>query len=752
MNEEASQIPIIIRDSLFAFALSLLFFGCVACSKTATVHPISKPNLLLVTLDTTRADRIGCYGYQQAETPNLDQLAAEGILFKQAVAVAPVTLPSHASILTGLYPPRHGVRDNVDFRLPESETTLAEHLKKHGYITGGVVGSIILSSDLGLNQGFDFYSELKQPPNPKPSGARIQYKRILERPASEVTSSAIAFLDEIKEQPFFLWVHYFDPHYDYAPPVPYSERFSDRLYDGEIAYTDSQLGRLLNEIEHRGLAENTLIVVTADHGESLGEHGEETHALFIYEAAIRVPLIMKFEGIIPEGLSSPQLVSGVDLVPTLLELMNLPLIENVHGVSFEKAARGLKQPAREAAYAEAIHPEHAYGWSSLYALRDDKTKFIEAPEPELYDLQKDPEELTNLATTRSEDVAAWRRQLNASLQEFGQADPSAQHLMDQEARERLASLGYISSGAANTGRQNRPDPKHLVPQHNAFLLAKRYISLNRSQEALELLRQILKADPENPAALSLYGTLLYSSGHAEQGLLQLREAAESSPGVFENHWNLANALHLSGHLSEAAKAYRAAISIHPFSAESHYALGNILYEMKDFQGAVSAYQDAMRLGIETPSIRAALGAAFADAGDATHAERELRSAVKEDPKIAMAWNKLGILAEKENRKDEAIICYEKALEAEPDFADALFNLAKVNLLLGDLEQANQNLERLLKIHPSYPLAYYLKAHLCIAAGDRECARKSLKQFLKHSRGTDAKLAEAARKLLEDLEK
>ncbi len=752
MNEKASQRLRHICNCSLAFFLFSFFIGVTACHRSSTVPSSLKPNLLLITLDTTRADRIGCYGYQQAETPTMDLLAREGVLFEQAVAVAPVTLPSHASILTGLYPPRHGVRDNADFRLPESERTLAEHLKQQGYITGAVVGSVILSSQLGLAQGFDSYSEIPLTSHRDPSGAIIHYTEILERPASEVTDSALDFLKHLNEKPFFLWVHYFDPHHDYRPPPPYSEKFSARLYDGEIAYTDAQLGRLLREIEHRGLAKNTLVVVTADHGESLGEHGEETHALFIYEAAIHVPLILRFADIIPAGSHSSRLVSGVDLAPALLELMNLPPLENVHGSSFAKAARGLKQPPREVVYAEAVYPERAYGWSALRALRNDQTKFIEAPEPEFYDLQQDPDELSNLAAMRGEEVTSWRNRLKMLLQKFGEADPAAQHLMDKEARERLSSLGYISSGAARANQQNLLDPKHFVDQHNDFLRAKTLVSLGRSREAQGLLHQILKADPKNPAALSLYGTLLYSSGQLKLGLARLKEAAESSPGVFEHQWNLANALHLSGHLAEALKAYRAALSIHPFSAESHYALGNVLYEMKDFQGAVQEYQEALQLGIDTPLLRAALGAALLDGGDEVRAERELHRAVREDPNIARAWNKLGILAEKKDLEKEAINYYEKALVAEPDFPDALFNYAKLSLLMGNLDQADQILERLLESHSSYPLAHYLKAHLCIADKDADCARRSLNQFLTEYRGTDAKVVEAARKMLENLEK
>lgn len=742
------------KKAIFSYkvAVLVLLLGSVGCNGPSSITPPPQPNLLLVTLDTTRADRIGCYGYQHAETPHLDKLATEGVLFEQSIAVAPVTLPSHASILTGLYPPRHGVRDNADFRLPGVEITLAEHLKELGYATRAVVGSIILSSDLGLNQGFDVYDEPQSKPEIAPAGTRVEHVRILERPASEVTDSAIAILDRMQDGPFFLWVHYFDPHHDYAPPPPYSTRFAERLYDGEIAYTDAQLGRLLDELGRRGLAKNTLVAVTADHGESLGEHGENTHALFIYDSTILVPLILRLPGRIPADQRTSRLVSGVDLVPTLLELMGLTPMKGIHGKSFARAARGLPLSAREPVYAEAIYPERAYGWSALHALRDDETKFIEAPEPELYNLRQDPMELRNLAPRKANDTLIWKSKLQSILQEFGEADPSSQHPLDSEARERLASLGYISSGSPKIKRKDRPDPKHLVAQHNAFLKAKSLVATGHLEEAQSSLRQVLQADPENPAALALNGTLLFSAGQHDRGLTQLEEAARSSPGVFENQWNLANALHLSGKLPDAAQAYRNAISIHPFSAKAHFALGNVLYAMKDFTTAIQEYREAIRLGIDSPLLQAALGAALADSGDTARAELSLRKAVQADPTLARAWNKLGILVERADRKEEARQLYHKALESEPDFADALFNHAKVSLLLGDLETAGQEVEQLLMLHPSYPLTQYLKAHLCVAAGDKECAQKALQQFLKRSGESDPGLLEIAKKMLKDLQK
>ncbi|MBZ5640068.1 MAG: sulfatase-like hydrolase/transferase, partial [Acidobacteriia bacterium] len=608
--------------SLVGTALVLASAGCGGSSRRAAEV---RTNLLLVTLDTTRADRLGCYGYKRAETPRLDRLAAEGMLAEHAVAVAPLTLPSHVSILTGLYPPRHGVRDNADFRLPGVETTLAEHLKGQGYSTAAVVGSLVLSGSLGLDQGFDHYDEPGARRRPAVEGALAVYRPIVERPASEVTDAAIAALDRIGGGPFFLWVHYYDPHHPYTPPPPYASRFADRPYDGEIAYADAELGRLLDDLKRRGLLDRTLVVVTADHGESLGEHGEETHGLFLYDAAIRVPLILRMHGAIPEGRRFDGLVSAVDLVPTALDLMSLPPLAGTQGRSFAGAARGGSLADREPAYSEAIYAERVYGWAPTYALREVSSKFIEAPEPEIYELAGDPGETRNLAGSRGADVESWRRRLASVQQGFGRADASARETMDSDARAKLLSLGYLSGGASKVERTSRPDPKRLVAEHVRFLQAKSLVGAGRPKDALALVTQVLRADPENPAALALSGTLLFSGGRREPGLSQLEAAARSAPGVYENQWNLANALHLSGRLAEAARAYRAALALQPSAAEARYALGNALYGTGDAAGAVREYNEALRLGLASPAVHTALASALAASGDLGGAEAALRA-------------------------------------------------------------------------------------------------------------------------------
>jgi choline-sulfatase len=709
-----------------------------------------RPNLLLVTLDTVRFDHLGCYGNKGVETPGLDRLAREGLLVEQAVAVAPLTLPSHASILTGLYPPRHGVRDNSDFRLPAAVTTLAEHLKSQGYATEAVVGSVVLSSSLGLEQGFDRYDEPAAIPRETAPRGHALFRPVLERPAAAVTDAAIVALDQTGEKPFFLWVHYYDPHQPYAPPEPYARRFSGRPYDGEIAYVDAQLGRLVDELSKRGLLDRTLVVVTADHGESLGDHGEETHGLFVYDATIHVPLLLRFPGSIPEGRRVDRVASGVDIVPTALDLMELPPLPGVQGVSFARAARGEAQGPRDAAYAEAVYAERVYGWAPTFCLRDAGTKFIEAPETELYALGTDPREERNLAPSRADDVKQWKGRFDAATAAIGTPDASAESPMDAEARERLASLGYLSGSSGAIQRSSRPDPKRLVGVNQQLVHATTLISQGRSAEALAVLTEALAADPENPAVLTLAGTLAFNSGKKEQAISQLQSAARLAPSVYDNQWNLANALHLSRRLPEAATAYRAALAVRPLSSEARYGLGTVLIAMNDAPGAVETYNEALRLGQRAAKVRAGLGIALAATGDTARAMASLREAVDEDPSLVVAWNKIGILTAQRGKTNEALGFFAKALAAEPDNPDALSNHARASMLLGDLETARRDVEHLARKQPNFPTAWSLRAQILEASGDKEGAQAVVREFLKNSQGADPRTVQSAQEMLKKL--
>jgi choline-sulfatase len=402
---------------------------------------------------TTRADRLSPYGLMDVPMPGLDRLAREGVLFHQATSVAPLTLPAHASILTGLLPPRHGVRDNMDQPLAPAYTTLAELLRDRGFRTGAFVGSAIVNPDRGLSQGFDYYSGVVADDRRGADGRQ--------RRADAVMSDAIRWLNEIGDSRFFIWTHLYDPHRPYDPPAPFKSRHLDP-YIGEIAFADAQIGRLLDTLERRQLLDRTLVIVTADHGESLGEHGERDHGVFVYESVLRVPLIIRAPGV-PTGRVD-SVVRLVDIMPTVLDVLGVERRE-MDGVSLMGALRGDGSGRDLEAYAESLYPQR-YGWSAVRALRDGRFKVIAAPRPELYDLERDPFEEHNLYQQRHDVADGLRRRLVALAGGTIDAyvDRGSAAAAPADLRERLAALGYVGSEVSRPLpiREDLPDPKDCI--------------------------------------------------------------------------------------------------------------------------------------------------------------------------------------------------------------------------------------------------------------------------------------------------
>jgi arylsulfatase A-like enzyme len=337
-------------------------------------------NVLVVVIDTLRADRLGCYGYQKARTPVTDSLAESGVLFSRAYCNQPITLPSHATIFTGTHPAYHGVNDNGLFRLPEQAVTLAEILKDRGFTTAAIISSFVLHRQFGMDQGFDHYDDRL---SNKRGETTLGFK---EMPAVDVSDRAVAWIDRHSDERWMLWLHYFDPHAAYVPPPRFLEGVP-HPYDGEVAYADFELGRVIDLLEQKGLKKRTLIVFTSDHGEGLDEHGEPTHAVFLYNSTVRVPLIISLPGVIPGGKSADALVSLMDLMPTILDALGLKIPEHVQGRSlvpqlFKDTGDGREIPV----LMETMAPWHQYGWSPSKAVLEAGYKFIQAPKPELYDL------------------------------------------------------------------------------------------------------------------------------------------------------------------------------------------------------------------------------------------------------------------------------------------------------------------------------------------------------------------------------
>ncbi len=430
-------------------------FAIVATMGTMawSLAPAARPTgVVIITLDTTRADRLSPYGFMDATMPHLDRLAREGVVFDRAMSVAPLTLPAHSSLFTGLIPPQHGVRDNGDAALGPEHTTLAEALGREGFRTGAFVGSAVLDADRGLAQGFEIYRDAvsvdgkASPP--------------LQRRGDEIVTDAARWLDEVAGSPYFLWVHLYDAHRPYDPPEPYRSLHADP-YIGELLFVDSQIGRLLDAMTQRKMLDRSIVIIVADHGESLGEHGERDHGIFVYDSVVRVPFIVRVPGLTPRRVG--QLVRLTDVMPTVLALLGLPAPRS-DGVSLVDLMTGRKTHLDVDGYSESLYPER-FGWSPLRALSDGRFKMIDAPRPELYDLYRDPFEERNLYDERRAVAEAMRNKLQALTSDRRSAVRPTDELHDG-----LAALGYIGAQpiAARSEHNSLPDPKDCIEaRHSA---------------------------------------------------------------------------------------------------------------------------------------------------------------------------------------------------------------------------------------------------------------------------------------------
>jgi arylsulfatase A-like enzyme len=406
-------------------AASIVLVAGATAARETMLRP--RPSgLVIVTLDTTRADRLPAYGFGSVATPAIDGLASRGAVFDEAVSVAPLTLPAHTSLFTGLYPPHHGVRDNTDRALDPAHPTLASLLHDRGFHTAAFVGAIVLGADRGLSRGFDVYDDGRAPGLPPPR----------RRPGREVVDRARAWIDSLDGQPFFLWVHLYDVHAPQALPVEFRRASGDR-YEGGIAYVDDQIGRLLDALGRRDRLSNTVIVVAGDHGESLGDHGEQEHGIFLYESTLRVPLVVCAPGVAARRVAG--VTSVVDLFPTVLRLLGVAVPAPGDGVSLVPALMGGRLPER-AIYAESVYAAH-FGWGPLRMIRDGRFKFIDAPTPELYDLDRDPNERHNVAAEHLATAAALRGELLRMPQQVA-LDRDAFRL-PLERLQALDALGYV---------------------------------------------------------------------------------------------------------------------------------------------------------------------------------------------------------------------------------------------------------------------------------------------------------------------
>ena len=624
-------------------------------------------NVILITLDTTRADHLGCYGHAERPTPNIDALAARGVRFSQCTSAAPSTLPSHATIFTATYPYVHGVRDNVGFRLVEANATLAEALHRAGYRTAAFVAAFVLNRDTGLDQGFDVYDDAGQ-------------RR--ERPGAEVCDAAIAWLRRQGGERFFLWLHLFDPHYPYEPPPAFRQRYASP-YVGEVAFADEQVGRLVSALDRLRLRERTLIAVTADHGEGLGEHNEETHLFYIYDTTLSVPLVFHCPGRVPAGRVCRTQVRTVDIAPTILDFVGIDVaaaLPAAQGRSLRQQIAGDAAATDLPAYGEALGGQYVLGTAALRCLRAAGWKYIHAPRPELYHVSEDPHELCNLAAEMPERVGQMRERLREAIRNSPPpvaGDATAR--LAAAARDRLQSLGYVGGAPlpadAASSEMERfeavgPDPK----DHAADFAA-----VGQAMELLQAGRY----------------------GEAEALYARLRT---TFPGVAELGMQQARSVFLQNRFEEAIAICRALVADHPDNPRVRYDLGKLLERVGDRAGAIEQYGAAVRLDPEYPEAQYDLGVALRKMGREGEALECFRAAVRARPTYVDARINLGVGLAASGRLDEALEQYRAALTVAPDDAAIHYNLGNALLRKGDRAGAIAAYEQALGLKPDFAAA------------------------------------------------
>ncbi|MGA9527046.1 MAG: sulfatase-like hydrolase/transferase [Terriglobales bacterium] len=593
-------------------------------------------NVILITIDTLRADHLGCYGDKQIKTPNIDALAADGTRFERAFSVVPVTLPSHSTMLTGTYPMLSGMHDFGVNKLSTTQPTMASVLKQRGYTTGAVVAAAVLDSRFGLNQGFDFYYD------------HFDFNRLdeanldeMSRPGNIVADTALDWLGKNWQRKFFLWMHLYDPHFPYNPPEPYRTEYAGRLYDGGIAFADEQVGRLVRFLKDKGIYQNSIIVLAGDHGEGLGEHGEKTHGFFIYNSTMHVPLIFRVPGA-SHGKTVSDLASLVDLMPTVLEAVGVEIPAQVQGKSLLAQIRESETETaatrERTVYGETFLPRIHFNWSELRGAENARYHFIDAPKPELYDLATDAEEKHNLLGEKKAVGEEMRAKLVALIREYSAGKELAEKTgLDPALVERLKSLGYAAfsgGGDPTISSRDLPDPKDRIEAYEEFSDAMAASQHGRYQESIDDLKAMIKTEPNSVPAHYMQGLNYYRLKMYGDAVTELQKTVNLSPDYALAVFNLGMAQAHAGQIDEAIATLRRTLELDGTNFDAAFNLGVAYIQKRQLEQAADAFRKSVTIYPELARGHRALGETLLYLGKVDEAVVELRQAVELAPEEA----------------------------------------------------------------------------------------------------------------------
>lgn len=694
-----SGMPAYCRERTLAFFFFVSLLSPISIQQALAAG--SPTNVIVVTVDTLRADRLGCYGNRDGLTPVMDRLSNDGALFQHAVAQVPLTLPSHTAILTGSYPIWNGVQDLSSNGLSSGVGTLAEMFKERGYYTGAFVSAFVLNSMWGLNRGFDYYDD-----DLRADAASASDRPAQERRAAQTVERSLRWLEARRSRPFFLWVHLYDPHAPYEPPEPFKSRFRGHPYDGEVAYSDQQLGRLVDFLKTHHLYASSLIVLVSDHGEGLGDHQEQQHGLFIYNSTVHVPLILKPPDSFHLGRRSvAQVVNTVDIAPTIAQFAGLPSQEwsSFQGRSLLPLLKSQAPGSPRDGYSESLYPRTSFGWHSLHGIQTERYHYIDAPREELYDLTSDPGELRNLMGEKPTVAASMRETLRALVARYNRPGGPAPNTnpLDLEKLRELRSLGYIGASTAEPLRGDPPgaaDPKDRVEFYNLivratelaedgrrresnallekataespdaylplFLLGENALAENRFSDAMNYYRKSLERNPRFDQAAMGLGQAALRSGDAEGAGKAFRWALELNPHNFVVRLALARAYEKLNRLPEALEEEKRVLLAHPKAAQAHAEYGVTLVRMKRYGEALPVLLKARELGDQNPVASNFLGTTYLALGKPAEAVRAYEEAIRLDAKYSAPYGNLALFFAQAGEREKALSYYRQACQLD----------------------------------------------------------------------------------------
>lgn len=676
---------------------------------------LQKLNIILITIDTLRADYVSIYGRGKANTPNLDKLAGEGVVFERCIAQSPLTLPSHTTILSGAYPLYHQVRDNGGFLVPENLSLVSEIVKREKKMaTSAFIASYVLHSKWGLNQGFDTYSNVINRPDSK----ELNKLSLLERRAEKVLKDARQWLENNKDEHFFTWIHLYDPHTPYDPPSPFKETFKNQPYRGEVEYTDDQLGRFFKFLEEKKLYDNSLIIVTADHGEGLFDHGEPTHGYFIYETTVWVPLIIRAPFGFP-GKRVKKIVEHVDIAATIFDALDIPKTRECQGETLFPLMFKEKSRKKEFAYTETFYTRLHYGWSELQGWYNDKFKYIQAPRAELYNLETEGDNGQNFILRESLKGKKMKRALEKFIR-----DQSRNSLIpgdkkhNPEDLKKLAALGYITTSVDTKGKKNLADPKDKLETYNMYLKNHDLMKEGRYHEAIAVLKKVVSDSPELLDAHLNLAILYRKTNKLKIALETAYKVLEQKPDYYAVMLNIVTILVELNEYDRAIKEITRFLEIFPDDHVLYTRLGRVYYYQSNFEKAIEYLELALKLEEKSPHVLNKIGEIYIIKKEYDKAENYVRRALAIVPDLKTANYYLGQIEEARGNLSKANNYYREEIKLNPEAYRASYNLAGNLKRAGNFDEAIELYKKVIEIKPTFKMGYLMLANLYFELGDR----------------------------------